>query len=747
MPAKTQESRSGLTLEQLASYDDVITDALVDKVHFWTTIRKNRGGRFSASRGLHEDDISEIIRKTVIINKDPAHAVKQLLQLPGLKKYVGTLRTEKEKEQFSRHLLRYVKMYLPDCPFEVTTTNRYTITEHEASVTARKEIKPREEIKYLTGVQVAMTEEQEKTLELARKDFSLVISSRKKTRSLFLGPARFANHDCDANARLSTKGYDGMQIVAVKPIEVGDEITVSYGEDYFGDDNEECLCQTCEKRNANGWAPFKPIAESDDEDDEEESGEDSSAAAAATRTAKGLLAPNPRKRKFESTDGPYAEDISRPSTPVSKKIKVESESPSPASRPSSPATESPRSQRTSKPLRETTLKKMYSVSSLQDNIPLAGIDELGSDAAQKIRTQQCVDLLAVTLNETDSSRGISPENSTAAESPPSSISTDATSLDGDTTPPDLDAKTTVIVKPSYGVATVKTEETTITTSLETIVTESPDDAASDASSELSELPSEYELDDIKRTIIKRKRPKAPLTMRTTRSRASLNPDILNRLGTPIATTDLLVSSFDPAKMIENPRKPGDYIDSPALLSTKYSKWVECQTCDAYFVQRDGLLQTRKDCPRCERHSILYGYAWPKTDKEGKGDTEERVLDPRTVHRFVGPEEEREIKKKEVRARVMQSVGERRSWSRAVSGLSTPGVEEWTPRAERKKATPRDNKRGSVKEKQEFVVKKTIGGKRKRAMESESENESSDTDTEVVTTTLSGRKIKRARKTM
>jgi len=32
MPAPKKEKRGGLTLEKLASYDDVITDALVDKV-------------------------------------------------------------------------------------------------------------------------------------------------------------------------------------------------------------------------------------------------------------------------------------------------------------------------------------------------------------------------------------------------------------------------------------------------------------------------------------------------------------------------------------------------------------------------------------------------------------------------------------------------------------------------------------------------------------------------------------------
>jgi len=271
MPRQTGGVRGGLTLEKLASYDDVITDALVDKVYYWTTIRKNHGGRFAASRGMHEEDIADRIRRHAIWEKEPAEAVQELLKLPGLRKHMAIMKDERDQEQFKRHLRRYVNIYMPDCPFEVTTTNRYMITEHEASITARREINPREEIKYLTGVQVAMTEEQEQKLELARKDFSLVISSRKKTRSLFLGPARFANHDCDANARLSTKGYDGMQIVAAKTILVGDEITVSYGEDYFGDNNEECLCKTCESKGVNGWAPMKRIEESDDEEEDEDS--------------------------------------------------------------------------------------------------------------------------------------------------------------------------------------------------------------------------------------------------------------------------------------------------------------------------------------------------------------------------------------------------------------------------------------------------------------------------------------------
>lgn len=211
------------------------------------------------------------MQKHAIVEKDPATAHKQLLQLQGIQKFSRSLKTEDEKEHFERHLRKYINIYLPDCPFEVGTTNRYTIMTAEAAIFARRYIRRGETIKYLSGIQVEMTEKEEKELS-SRTDFSIVLSSRRKRPSLFLGPARFANHDCDSNARLNTSGPHGIHIVACKDIVPGDEITVTYGEDYFGEDNCECLCTTCELATRNGWDPKGPILKDDssDEDDDDE---------------------------------------------------------------------------------------------------------------------------------------------------------------------------------------------------------------------------------------------------------------------------------------------------------------------------------------------------------------------------------------------------------------------------------------------------------------------------------------------
>lgn len=639
---------------------------------------------------MNEEDIANILRKHLIVDKNLPEAMQCLAQLPGLKKFLATLKDDTDREHFKRHLRRYVSIYLPDCPFEVTTTNRYTIIEHEASITARRDIQPREEIKYLTGVQVAMTEEQEKNLELQRKDFSLVISARKKTRSLFLGPARFANHDCDANAKLSTKGYDGMQIVAVKPIKEGDEITVSYGEDYFGDDNQECLCRSCEDRQVNGWAPFRPAEESSEDENEDEE-EVTSAPASDIENSK-----SPRKRKHDEFD----EQASSESSPASKRQKSVPKTKPVISAQSNPATlqgsnlkkststphlqqkrkhdesneqasleSTPTSKRRSSvpkdeptssvhskaaTLQGSILKKSTSASDLQETLPVSSIEDPATNlpsTSRSIRTHQRHGFLSLILNDDgDESSGNTTPHS--AGSPKSTLSTDATSVDDEHLTAGLDNPKIKVdpdiihAKPTLGVATVKDETRTVTAPWSSLF-------ADDTSSELSELSDNLDLDDARKQIVKRKRLLIP---RTTRSNS--RNMIHNRIGTPVLDQE------SQEGMMENVRKPGDYMTSKSRLSGKDSKWAECQTCDDQFVQEDGHRGTRKECPRCERHSMLYGYPWPKTEKEGKHDTEERVLDHRTIHRFVDPEEEKEIKKEKPKRKFKEEIMERFSTPRS-----------------------------------------------------------------------------------
>jgi [histone H4]-N-methyl-L-lysine20 N-methyltransferase len=141
----------------------------------------------------------------------------------------------------------YVDIYMPDCLFEILSTNRYTKSMHKATVAARRFIRKGEVIKYLCGTRVRLTSKQNAKLG---DHFSLVEQTKNKATSLFLGLARFGNHDCAANAELMPIGRT---VSASRDILISEEITLSYSDNYFDDENYNCLCRTCEDAQRNGW--------------------------------------------------------------------------------------------------------------------------------------------------------------------------------------------------------------------------------------------------------------------------------------------------------------------------------------------------------------------------------------------------------------------------------------------------------------------------------------------------------------
>jgi len=158
-------------------------------------------------------------------------------------------------------------MYLPSAPFEVCTTERYRSSgagKLEACALATAPIKNGSIIPALSGIFLTLTRDEEERLKDADKDWSVLISGRKRNAAgLFLGPGRFVNHDCNANTKF--KNFEGREgkvgFVAIKDITVGEEITTFYGRDYFGEENELCLCKTCESLGRGGYSSNSAVRE------------------------------------------------------------------------------------------------------------------------------------------------------------------------------------------------------------------------------------------------------------------------------------------------------------------------------------------------------------------------------------------------------------------------------------------------------------------------------------------------------
>ncbi|KAJ5668984.1 Histone-lysine N-methyltransferase set9 [Penicillium macrosclerotiorum] len=628
------ERRERLTLAKLASYDDVATDALVDHAYFWTTTRKNRN-KYNSARGIHDDDVGHILLHDIAVAKDVVTAERKLLDLPGLKKYLANLRSSREKDWFRRHLRKYIQMYHPDCPFEVTTTNRYIITQPEAAICARKFIKAGQEIKYLSGTLVAMTKEEEMDLGLTRKDFSVVMSSRRKTPSFFLGPARFANHDCNANGRLVTRGTEGMSVMATRNIHEGEEITVSYGEDYFGIDNCECLCFTCERANRNGWSPTVDLDDDSKESSPASIAEATPAPAELRSESKkrsrdseiepeDLICSTPHKRaKFQRQTSKLCEEIS-----ISDII-PESTTTSETDIPPTPESDC------GIVMVPTMIATERQVSKLRQEI-IASAEVQPADGSLPAESPLPV-LLEPTqsiLSPSAQNEAIAPFDSNEIVNTHSNGVTDCKSPSSATDDSHQSSTSSVPTSVEQSTPNVKAEESTEINHIDPPqgestaeghlsipITGQPEAATlfpdSDIPDELSDLSASYELDETLQTVVEK--------ARKTRRRRNWHVVASVETEAPVA------------------RSPGDYTKTSRLLAQKYDRWVDCQTCEAWFVQSNSY-QTRRECPRCERHSKIYGFQWPNTDKGVDGET--RVMDHRTIHRFISPESEARVSRRD-----------------------------------------------------------------------------------------------------
>ncbi|KAF4456041.1 Histone-lysine N-methyltransferase SET9 [Fusarium austroafricanum] len=596
--AATKKPR--MTLAQVSAYDDILTDALVDHVFYWTTVPKNRTS-YHPSRGVREEEITKVLQEEVVLKKDLDAAEKRLLKTNGLKRFHNGLKTDKEKEDFRKHLRRYVQIYLPDCPWEVSSTNRYTIVTHEAAVTARRPIRRNEAIKYLSGVQVIITPEEEKAISSQKKDFSIVVSSRSKCTSLFMGPARFANHDCDANAKLMRTSHAGIEIIATRPIAAGEEITVTYGDNYFGENNCECLCKTCEDLLRNAWEPEEgtaPVKASVEQEKSEgyslrrRRRDDSISGSSRTPS----VTPDMRPRISKATSrGSRLRDPSSAGSPPAEQTNNRKRQHDTLATP--PKTPAKRQKVSATAVVDDSSSRSTSVTASESS---SGVVETDVTSPEKETPEPLGHTpLKSTTNQQSRTAPVSPQSTEGSRSPQHTAETTRKSGRSGLESMSIQA---ILNAPMESEGESEPEPEKVK---EATVVPPPVQEIAASIEAVEEGQAADEEDQPKRKKYQRR---------------------VYKQATP------------PSRV----RIPGDYLLTPLLLSEPEMAWIQCTICDGYFVQQNAYF-TRASCPRCERHSKLYGYIWPKTDKAGSHDKEERILDHRTVHRFLDPDDERKVR--------------------------------------------------------------------------------------------------------
>jgi histone-lysine N-methyltransferase SUV420H len=85
------------------------------------------------------DQVIATLRCSIIKQQDIPTAVSQLLQLDKFTQFIASC--SGTKHAFGIHLRKYLSIYLPDCPFEVSNTARFGPKGQGAAIIARAFVK------------------------------------------------------------------------------------------------------------------------------------------------------------------------------------------------------------------------------------------------------------------------------------------------------------------------------------------------------------------------------------------------------------------------------------------------------------------------------------------------------------------------------------------------------------------------------------------------------------------------------
>ncbi|XP_058789592.1 histone-lysine N-methyltransferase KMT5B-like [Phymastichus coffea] len=244
-----KHKKIGMSSWALMQVDDLMKYTILDS---YTGLVTRKIHPISSFTDENKKAAEKIILKRMVINDKEIGKVEEALKTLFQQHKLYYHFSIKYSTWVNEPMRFYLRTISSDSLVNIQECRRYENEKNGLKLIAKTDIDKNVKIRCLAGIYKTMDTKREDLLRERKLNFSIIQRTRNNDPVLMLGTAALVNHDCYPNCIYFTVSKHLLIILTTRKIKKDEELVTYYGQNYFGPNNKECQCATCEM-NDNGF--------------------------------------------------------------------------------------------------------------------------------------------------------------------------------------------------------------------------------------------------------------------------------------------------------------------------------------------------------------------------------------------------------------------------------------------------------------------------------------------------------------